>query len=416
MLSRRLPAVGERSLVVLTGPRQAGKTTLARRHYADLPYVSLDAPEEREFVRDLRTGAWQPQVGEAVIDEAQKEPVVFDKVKHAYDQRQISFSVLLGSAQILLMKKVKETLAGRALIFELWPLSVPELAAYQDPSASVTLLQALLSNDEAVDTLLSNEPTRLPPRTEESTHAAIDHIATWGGMPNLLTLSAERRRDWLRSYTQTYLERDLADLARLSDLNPFYAFQRLCALRAGNLLAYSDLARDAKISPNTAQKYMEYLRISYQAFLLKPYFENLTSTVIKAPKVYWSDMGILRQLLHHEAPLTGPLFENLVIAETMKLLHTLGLSTEPYYYRTRSGLEVDLLLVRHDRFLGIEIKNRDVAHRKDAQPLKRLARALDRRWRGGLIVYRGKEIRCIDRSNQIWAVPLHRLLGAVASH
>jgi len=121
-LNSRLPGVERKRLVLLTGARQTGKTTLAKAKYADLRYVNLDAPENREAVRTIASAFWARDIGPAVLDEAQKEPVVFDKVKYAYDDGALSFSVLLGSSQILLLKKIRETLAGRISIYELWPL------------------------------------------------------------------------------------------------------------------------------------------------------------------------------------------------------------------------------------------------------------------------------------------------------
>lgn len=409
ILGQRLPPPSEKTLVVITGPRQAGKTTLARRVYADLPYISLDSPEDREVLRDIRTHAWAEQVGEAVLDEVQKEPVVLEKIKHAYDSRKILFSVLLGSAQILLMKKISESLAGRTLIHELWPLSVTEVAAREHGDLGDPILKHLLEEAAPVADLLGNEAARLLPAREETVLAALDHIAAWGGMPNLVDLAPDRRGEWLKSYARTYLERDLADLARLSDLQPFRTFQRLCGLRATGLISFSELARDAKVSATTAQNYLEYLRISYQAFLLQPYRENLTSSVVKSPKIFWSDVGILRHQTRYQGPLTGPLFENLVVAEIMKAILTYASPSEAYFYRTRSKMEVDLIIENAGTLLGMEIKNRDTVHDKDARSLRVLGKVLGSRWRGGLVIYRGKELALIDETHRIWAMPVHRL-------
>ena len=128
-MSRFLPSESKPGLVVLTGARQTGKTTLARSTYPQLNYINLDAPENRELVRDISTPSWAASVREAVIDEAQKEPTVFEKVKYAYDMGAIRFTVLLGSSQILLLKKVRESLAGRAALYELWPLLMAEIGA-----------------------------------------------------------------------------------------------------------------------------------------------------------------------------------------------------------------------------------------------------------------------------------------------
>jgi predicted AAA+ superfamily ATPase len=397
--------------VVLTGARQVGKTTLAQSQYPGLRYLSLDAAEDRETVASLRTQAWAETIGPAVIDEAQKEPVLFEKVKHAFDQGGITFSVLLGSAQIALLHKISESLAGRALVFELWPLTLAELAATPGRPPTPGLLAQLQQDDRAtLRTLLADAPELLPSADEHDRLRAFDHLASWGGMPALLRLPDERRRDWLRSYARTYLERDLGDLARLHDLQPFRTFQRLSALRCAHLLSFAELGRDASFSAKTARNYLEYLRISYQAFLLHPYFENLTSSTIKTPKLYWTDVGLLRHLTGQLGPLNGPQFENLVVAEVVKDLRTSGSTMLPWFYATRSGLEVDLLLQSGDQFLGLEIRNREHADMADTRALRALAQALGPRWRGGMVVHRGRALVRLDADLDLWAVPLHRLL------
>jgi predicted AAA+ superfamily ATPase len=229
-------------------------------------------------------------------------------------------------------------------------------------------------------------------------------------MPELVQFTTDERRQWLRSYNDTYLQRDLADLVRLRDLAPFVKLQRLTALRVGNLLSYSELARDAGTSPTTARNYLEYLRLSYQAVLLQPYHENLTSSVIKSPKVYWSDVGILRQVGAFWGPLTGQLFENLAVAEVIKLIRTCALDGEPYFYRTRSGMEVDLLLRMPAGLLCLEMKNRDRAAARDLRAMRTLADTLGQRFLGGLVVTNGGLLEALDNAGRFWAVPLHRLL------
>lgn len=397
--------------MVLTGARQVGKTTLAREHYHDLRYVSMDAPEDRELVRNMRTQAWGREIGAAVLDEAQKEPALFDKVKHAFDAGAIAFTVLLGSAQLSLMRQISESLAGRTLVFEMWPLLLSELAADDGEAPRPGLAERLWTDPaQNIGEVLAAEPSRLASADDEPQLAALDHLATWGGMPALLRLAPERRADWLRSYAQTYLERDLADLARLTDLQPFRTFQRLAALRAAQLLSFAELGRDAGVSAKVAKSFVEYLRISYQAFLLQPYFENLTSAAIKTPKLYWTDLGLLRHLAGHQGPLSGALFENLVVAEIVKTIKTTGAAATPWFYATRSGLEIDLLVQTGARFVGLEIKSRAEVASADTRGLRAVAQALGERWRGGIVVHNGRALTQIDAELDIWAVPAHRLL------
>jgi hypothetical protein len=270
-----------------------------------------------------------------------------------------------------------------------------------------------------VDRLFSEAPLKdvfadipgiLLDREDEAARRAESHLLQWGGMPGLLTLSDDERRQWLKDYGFTYLERDLGDLARLDDLSPFRKFQQLTALRSGCLLNYSELARDAAVSVDTARRYLEYLRLSYQTLLLPPYRINLTSAVIKTPKVYWLDVGLLRSLSGMRGAVTGEIYETMVVGELMKWMKTAGRDGELTFYRTRSGLEVDILLETAAGVVGMEIKNRRVIAPKDVTALREVARGLGDRWRGGLVIYAGDTIMPLA-DPEIWAVPSRRLFN-----
>lgn len=409
-MSRFLPSESKPGLIVLTGARQTGKTTLARSTYPQLNYINLDAPENRELVRDISTPSWAASVREAVIDEAQKEPTVFEKVKYAYDMGAVRFTVLLGSSQILLLKKVRESLAGRAALFELWPLLMSEIGADEaqgDPPAP--LFDQVLSGRPLGD-ILGSIPPALLGEPDDALARAESHILKWGGMPALLAIEeGDARWKWLRDYRHTYLERDLSDLARLDDLAAFSKFQKLCSLRSGRLLNYSSLARDASFSVDTARRYLEYLRLSYQVILLQPYYRNLTSSVVKTPKLYWLDIGLLRQMSGRREESGGEIYETMVISEAIKWIRTAQKNVETYFYRTHSGLEVDLLLgLGGERWLGMEIKGRKAVVPRDVTALRAVADSLGKGWAGGLVVYQGAEIKRIAEPS-IWAVPSRRL-------
>jgi predicted AAA+ superfamily ATPase len=406
-LRRQLGPLSSPRLILLTGARQTGKTTLARAVYPDLRYLNLDAPEQREAIRDLRADAWASTVGEAVLDEAQKEPGLFDKVKFAFDAGEIARTVLLGSSQVLMLQRVRETLAGRAFVYELWPLMASELVHPGDGQPAPPLLDALLREPGTADERLATlPPVRLGEESAEAA-AAIEHLLRWGGMPALLPLPDGERHKWLQSYDATYLERDLGDLARLNDLLPFRRFQRLCALRSGKLLSFSELARDTGLSVTTSRRYIEYLRISYQAFLLSPWATNLTSSVVKTPKVYWIDLGLWTHLTRYQGDVTGQMFETLVVTEVQKWVKTADLPVDLSFYRTRSGLEVDLLVTTGHGIWGIEAKAGTKLGASDWRALREVGEALGSRWRGGLVVHRGAAIQRLDQN--IWAVPADRL-------
>ncbi len=395
--------------MLLTGARQTGKTTLVRSLYTQLPYYNLDAVEYREQLSQVSSFAWAETVGTAVLDEVQKEPDLLDKVKFAYDAGDLDFSALLGSAQILLLKRVKETLAGRVFVFELFPLMLSELGAGQS-ALKPPLLGRLLEGSDPLDVIQRESPVLLG-RADDDLRRAEQHLLEWGGMPGLLSLDVVRRRQWMKSYEATYLERDLGDLARLDDLKPFRRFQKLTALRSGQMLSFSELARDAGMAVETARRYLEYLRLSYQAFLVQPFSENLTSQVVKTPKIYWADCGLLRSLIGRDAdaPMDGHFFESYCAAEIAKYVRSLELNAQLFYYRTRSGLEIDFLLQTSRGILALEVKGRESVAGPDLRSMKRVAGELGERWMGGLVLYRGRKIYEIEPG--FWAVPTYRLFG-----
>jgi predicted AAA+ superfamily ATPase len=403
-----LPREDTRRIVILTGARQTGKTTSARRKYPELRYINLDSPENRDALRLLSTSSWAGSVGKAVLDEAQKEPIVFEKVKYAFDSQALSFSVMLGSSQILLLKKVRESLAGRSSVFEIWPLMMSELQRIPGIASSPPpLLDRLISTADLAK-VLRDEPELLLDTTDERCVDAEDYLLAWGGMPALLPLSSEDRWQWLKDYEYTYLERDLGDLARLDDLLPFRTFQKLSALRSGQLLNYSEIARDAGVSADTARRYLEYLRLSYQTILVQPYYKNITSSLVKTPKIYWLDVGLLRHLTGIRVEVSGSLYETMVVGEVIKWIKTMRRDVEVYFYRTRSGMEIDLLLVTQHGIIGVEIKARRSVAPTDWRALREIAGGLGGDWLGGLVVYRGSQIRKVSEP-EIWAIPSRRL-------
>ena len=409
-LQEFLPDSGGRRLVIITGARQTGKTTLAKNKYPHLNYINLDSPENRESIRKISTSSWFKTVGNAIIDEAQKEPVAFEKVKYAYDEGGISFCLLLGSSQILLLKKIRESLAGRASIYELWPLMMSELYREADQintQQQPPLLDRILSSQD-FNRVLNDEPEVLLDETDSKYRDAENYLLRWGGMPALLPLLDDERWKWLKDYEYTYLERDLGDLARLDDLEPFRTFQKLSALRSGQLLNYSEIARDSSVSVDTARRYLEYLRLSYQTILLQPYFKNITSSVIKTPKLYWLDTGLLRQLSGFRGDVSGQIYETMIVAEIHKWIKTAQREVDIYFYRTRSGFELDIILQTMKGIVGMEIKARNSVSPIDYKNMREIASRLGKEWLGGIVAYQGDILKRVAEPN-IWSVPSRRL-------
>lgn len=407
-LEHIMPDSDTRRLVILSGARQTGKTTLAKAKYPQLRYVNLDSAENREAIREISTASWAKSIGTAIIDEAQKEPSLFEKVKYAYDDNSVSFCLMLGSSQILLLKEIRESLAGRVSLYEMWPLMMSEILMDSRPRDFQPPLLDQLFSEKSLGAIFENLPEVLLEEIDLRYREAENYLLKWGGMPALLPLSEDDRWKWLKDYIYTYLERDLGDLARLDDLVPFRTFQKLSALRSAQLLNYSELSRDAALSVDTARRYLQYLNLSYQTVLVQPYYRNLTSTVIKTPKLFWVDVGLLRQLSGFRGEQFGQVYETMVVGELIKWIRTAQKKAEIYFYRTRSGMELDILLETEGGLIGIEIKSRKTYAASDLRAMKEVARNLGQEWRGGLLINRGNLLRKIDEPD-IWVIPSRRL-------
>lgn len=408
LIHQRLPAASQRRLVLLTGARQVGKTTLVRAAYPHLPYHNLDEIEARQALRALPTRAWGPTLGNAIVDEAQKEPGVFEKLKFAFDSGAVDFSVLLGSSQVLRLQRVRESLAGRVWVYELWPLTLSEMMA-EGGAVRFPLLHRLLTEAGSADDLLAGVPARLLGEAAHHAHMHLNYALQWGGMPTMLAVPPAERPDWLRSYTNTFVERDLPDIARLDDLELFRRFTRLAALRASQLLNYAELARDAGLSAPTVRAYLNHLALAYQTFTVLPYSANATTRLVKAPKLYWVDVGLWREQTGHWGEASGSLLENFVISEVWKWVRTLALNVELAFYRTHDGTEVDLLLTTPTGVWGLEIKRTQRPAPRDLSGLRHVAVKMGTAWRGGLLVCQCEGLTRLDQN--MWAVPMAQLLG-----
>ena len=410
VISQHLPDIANRQLLLITGARQTGKTTLVKEQYKDLPYYNLDAVEFRDQLSSISTFSWADEVGVSIIDEIQKEPGLFDKIIYSFDEGTLKFSVLTGSSQILLLKKVRETLAGRITLRELFPFMLCELINPDGIKSGSVLLSRLITEKNPDETFAAKDSVLIG-KAWNLAKSAEDRLNVWGGMAPLIHIGdPQNRRFWLKDYATAYLERDLADLASLNDLKPFRKFRQIAALRAANLISYTELAKDSGIGIETARRYLEYLRISYQTFLLQPFRKNLTSSIIKTPKLYWFDNGLLRHLSGFGFEIdTGQLFENYVASELMKFIRTNRLDINLTFYRTRSGMEIDFILETNNGIIAIEVKNRDSVSLSDFTNIKRLAGAAGEEWLGGIVVYRGNKIRQFNHG--LWAVPASRLFS-----
>ena len=315
-------------IVAITGPRQSGKTTLARAVFAHKPYVSLESPDEREFAEQDPKGFLRRfEADGAILDEIQRCPALFSWLQTAVDARgRMGDFVITGSAQFELYAGVTQSLAGRVGRVELLPLSAHELAA-----AGV-----------------------LPPSLE---------AAMWrGGYPALFDRELQPG-DWFTNYVNTYLERDVRQLIAVRDLSLFQRFVRMCAARSGQLLNLAALGADCGVSAVTARQWLSVLEASYLVARVGPYHRNFGKRLTKSPKLYFLDAGLMgwllgirdaTSLLHH--PARGALFETYVVGEFIKHRFNAGQPADLYFWRDSSGHEVDLVYETPQGLQAVEIK------------------------------------------------------------
>jgi predicted AAA+ superfamily ATPase len=313
-------------VLAITGPRQSGKTTLSKAMFPHLGYVSLEDPIERAFAMEDPKGFLARFSKGAIFDEAQRWPDLFSHLQGLVDaDRRPGRFVLTGSQQFGLMAGITQSLAGRAGMTTLLPLSLEEI----------------------------------PPGKE----GALDNTMIRGGYPALYSGNVSPA-DWFASYVATYLERDVRQVLEVKDLAVFQRFLRLCAGRTGQLLNLSALAGEAGISHTTARSWISVLESSDIVHLLPPYHRNFGKRLVKSPKLYFVDVGLACWLLGIRSeevlethPARGALFETLVIGEFLKARLNRGLPPDLYFWRDNNGLEADLLFESGGRLQMVEIKS-----------------------------------------------------------
>jgi len=376
-------AISEFPAVVILGPRQSGKTTLLKYLYASrFTLVSLEPPDVRAAANHDPRGFLALYPPPVIFDEIQSAPGLLPYIKEQVDanrDRPGQF-ILTGSQNLLLMQQVTESLAGRSAVLKLLPLSQREILG--DPLKP-----------------LGWETSPAPHLVETTTHLGLWDGILRGSYPELVNHPERDARLWQASYVQTYLERDVRNLRNIGDLTLFQTYLRALANRSAQLLNLSELARDVGISVSTAKDWLSILEASFQVFILRPYFVNIGKRLVRSPKVYFMDTGLLCYLVglrepRHAAsgPMGGALFENLVAAELYKTMLHRGEQPVLYFWRTASGSEVDFIVETHNQLIPLEVKLSATPRAEMARGIASFRKDFGDRVGAGYVIHPGNTI------------------------
>lgn len=369
ILTELLTLAGSYPILTITGPRQSGKTTLAKEAFPTKPYTNLEELDIRSFAKeDPRRFLGQFPEG-AILDEIQHVPELLSYIQSIVDQKnQHGMFVLTGSHQLALQRTVTQSLAGRVALLQLLPLSIDEV------------------------------------RSINSTLTVDDYLLQ-GFYPRVYKDNLNPTKNYA-NYVHTYLERDIKELINVKDLSTFRKFIKLCAGRIGQILNMASLSNDVGISSHTIKHWLSILEASYIIVLLQPYYENFGKRLIKSPKLYFNDVGLASYLLGIETvsqlsrdPLRGSLFENLVLLDLIKQRLNKGKEPRFYYYRDSGQHEIDIIYQSAHKLIPIEVKASETYHQDFAKTLRYFHELTKSRCDNSYVVYAGKHEQLVGKTH-----------------
>lgn len=389
-------------VIVINGARQVGKSTFIEsliKNGHEASYVTLDDSTYLSAALKDPEAFLQAFSGKTAIDEIQRAPGLLLPIKRLVDrERRSGQYILTGSANVLVLPKLSDSLAGRMEINTLWPLSQGEIRSHKETF---------------VDRVFAEQ---LPTETPFIAWEDICDLLVKGGYPEALERqSQKRRKKWFKSYVTSLLQRDIRDLAHIEGLTEIPNLLALLANRSANLLNFSTLAQSAGIPTTTLKRYISLLSTIFLVVFLPPWCKNQSKRLVKSPKVYLNDSGLLcalrevnQETLIKARSAAGPILENFVVMEMLKQITWSELQPELYHFRTQAGQEVDIVLeLPHGRLVGIEVKSSSMVNHNDFKGLKALAESAGDNFYRGIILYTGEN--AVTFGPNLHAIPLAAL-------
>lgn len=379
-------------VVAIVGPRQSGKTTLARYMFPDHKYLSLENLDIRHMAQDDPRGFLDDYGKNIILDEIQRVPSLFSYLQERVDLDESPAGyVLTGFQQFLLMEKITQSLAGRIITFQLYPFSFNELYGAK-PDKNIDSIFKIKQRDikgvEKID---------------------IYRMIFTGMYPRIHDKKLDARK-WIENYILTYIERDIRSLVNVDNLKLFEDFLKICASMSGQLINYTSISNSIGVSQPTVKKWLSLLETSGILFVLPPHYKNFKKRIVKTPKLYFTDTGVLSfllsirnpdELISH--PLWGNIFETFIISELYKRVHHTGEKPPFYFWRDKTGNEIDLIVDIGSKLLPIEIKASKTYSPKLKTNIFSWLNLKNNTSEKGFVIYRGEEV--IGKRSAVSVIP-----------
>lgn len=394
-------------VVLLTGARQVGKSTLSTKlieNYITFDDINIYISATADPIMFIKT-IKKP----VVLDEIQKIPQIFETIKYDIDKNRINGSYLLtGSANVLTFKKTADTLAGRIALLELYPLSSKELSNKNENIIDILFDGKFLNNS---NDKIKYQFNNIGNQVDEIKYNKIINQIIIGGYPEIQKIDSEKARHiWFSSYISTYIERDIRDIGELRNLDKFIKMYNILSSRSANILNKADISKDAGIDGKTLDNYLKLLEAVYQIYFLSPYSANINKRFVKSQKLFFTDSGVLSYLLgvsseedfvnsHYK----GAIFETFIFSELLKSVKYSNKLTKLFFYRTTDKKEIDFIIERNQKIIAVEVKLSQTVTLKDFNNIIDLKNS-SKNFKSGFVLYTGEDI--LPFGKDIFAIPV----------